>query len=136
MATPTRESWEAAYRDVEAQLKSADPAQAPDLLKLEEVRLRFLGRKGALTELIKALKDLPIEDKRELGPKANSLKTELDGKIEKRQRELEISADETSLSGSAIDVTLPGYRPPRGRLHPLTQTLHEMTRILSLMGFS
>lgn len=136
MATPTRESWEAAYRDVEAALTSADPAQAPDLLKLEEVRVRFLGRKGALTELLKALKDLSIEDKRELGPKANTLKTEIDGKIEKRQRELQLAADETALSAASLDVTLPGYRPPRGRLHPLTQTLQEMTRILSLMGFS
>jgi len=136
MATPTRESWEAAYREVEAALQSADPAQAPDLLKLEEVRVRFLGRKGSLTELLKSLKDLSIEDKRELGPKANSLKLSLDEKIEKRQRQLQVAADEAALQGASIDVTLPGYRPPRGRLHPLTQTLQEMTRILSLMGFS
>ncbi len=132
----TRESWEAAYREVEAQLKSADPAQAPDLLKLEEVRVRFLGRKGALTELLKNLKDLSLEDRRVLGPRAQELKAVLEARIAQRQRALEVSADEASLSGSAIDVTLPGYRPPRGRLHPLSQVLSEMTRILSLMGFS
>lgn len=131
-----RESWEAAYGEIEKALTSADPAQAPDLPKLEEVRLRFLGRKGSLTELLKALKDLSIEDKKELGPKANSLKSSLEERIAARQRALEVAADEASLSASSIDVTLPGFRPARGRLHPLTQVMNEMTRVLSLMGFS
>jgi phenylalanyl-tRNA synthetase alpha chain len=135
MAT-TRASWETAYRELDAALKSAEPANAPDLPALEEIRVRFMGRKGALTELLKSLKDLSIDDKRELGPKANELKTALDSKIAARQRELEIKADEASLSGSSIDVSLPGLRPARGRLHPLTQTLDEMTSVLSLMGFS
>jgi phenylalanyl-tRNA synthetase alpha chain len=136
MATPTRESWDAAYNELAASLKTEDPAQAPDLLKLEEVRLRFLGRKGGLTELLKSLKDLSIEDKRELGPKANSLKLELEAKISARQKQLERAADERQLLSSGLDLTLPAFKPPRGRLHPLTQTMQEMTRILSLMGFS
>ena len=136
MATPTRESWETAYSEIEKALGSSDPAQAPDLPKLEEVRVRFLGRKGELTELLKALKDLPIEAKKELGPKGNTLKAELEARINRRQRELEAAADEKNLSSAGIDTTLPGFAPARGRLHPLTQTMREMTRTLQLMGFS
>lgn len=136
MATPPRVNWESAYSELEASLNNSDPSQAPDLPSLEEVRLRFLGRKGTLTELLKSLKGLELEDKRELGPKANALKLELEARIEARRLHLERQADEKQLLSSGLDLTLPGFTPPRGRLHPLTQTLQEMTRILSLMGFS
>ena len=68
----TRADWEKSYVLAESALRDAGVENA-DLLKLEEIRVRFMGRKGELTELLKSLKDLSIEDKRELGPKAQGL---------------------------------------------------------------
>ena len=68
----TRADWEKSYVSAESALRDAGVENA-DLLTLEEIRVRFMGRKGELTELLKSLKDLSIEDKRELGPKAQGL---------------------------------------------------------------
>ena len=131
----TRSDWEKSYVRAESALREAGVENA-DLLKLEEVRVRFLGRKGELTELLKSLKDLSIEDKRELGPKAQALKTSFDAVIEARRAALEDQSDAAALEKDAIDLTLPSIRPPKGRLHPLTTTLHEIARIFQLMGYS
>lgn len=131
-----RGEWQAACDKVVLELKSKSPSLAPDLAKLEEVRLFFLGRKGELTELLKALKDLTLEERRELGPKAQALKTELDNAIAARRAELESHSDAEGIAKEFIDTTLPGLPPSRGRMHPLSLVLQEMTRILTLMGFS
>jgi phenylalanyl-tRNA synthetase alpha chain len=131
----TRDAWEQSYARVEAALQGA-AEKAADLPTLEEVRVRFLGRKGELTELLKALKDLPLEDKKVLGPKGNSLKESFDAAVSARRASLEDAGDAAALAKDAIDLTLPGVRPAKGRLHPLTTTLHEMARIFSLLGYS
>ena len=136
MATVSRDKWLKSYATLRTALRDAEIAKAPDARTLEDARVRFLGRKGEITELLKQLKELSLEDRREFGPQIQGTKEVTELEINKRQRELELAADESSLSGASIDVTLPGYRPARGRLHPLTQTLDEMTRVLSLMGFS
>jgi phenylalanyl-tRNA synthetase alpha chain len=131
----TRKDWDTSFQTVAADFAKA--AEPKDLQELEALRVAFLGRKGApLTDLLKSLKDLSPEDKRDCGPKANALKADIEGKLDAARRKLERAADEAALSASSIDLTLPGYKPARGRLHPLTQTLNEMTSILSLMGFS
>src|SRR3954470_8523772 len=129
----TRADWEKSYARAEAALREAGVETSADLLKLEEVRVRFMGRKGELTELLKSLKDLSIEDKRELGPKAQGLKATFDAAIAARAAALQDQGDEAALAADAIDLTLPGIRAPRGRLHPLTTTLHEIARIFQLM---
>jgi phenylalanyl-tRNA synthetase alpha chain len=131
----TRDAWEQSYARVEAALKGA-AENAADLPTLEEVRVRFLGRKGELTELLKALKDLPLDDKKVLGPKGNSLKESFDAAVSARKASLEDAGDAAALAQDAIDLTLPALRPAKGRLHPLTTTLHEMARIFSLLGYS
>lgn len=131
----TRADWEKSYARVEAALQGA-AEKAADLQALEEVRVRFLGRKGELTELLKALKDLPLEDKKVLGPMGNSLKESFDAAVSARKASLEDAGDAAALAKDAIDLTLPGVRPAKGRLHPLTTTLHEMARIFSLLGYS
>jgi phenylalanyl-tRNA synthetase alpha chain len=132
----TRADWEKSYARAESALREAGVETSADLLKLEEVRVRFMGRKGELTELLKSLKDLSIEDKRELGPKAQGLKAQFDAAIEARRAALEDQGDIAALAADAIDLTLPSIRPPKGRLHPLTTTLHEIARIFQLMGYS
>lgn len=136
MAKVTRNSWDGAYAKLESALKSAAPTDAKALAGLEKIRLRFLGRKGLLTELLKKLKDLSLEERRELGPKAQALRASLDEKIAARKAALEARADEAALAQTALDLTLPPFPRARGRLHPLTQTMQEMAKIFSLMGFS
>jgi phenylalanyl-tRNA synthetase alpha chain len=133
----TRSEWDALHEKALGLVSKSAGIETASAEALEEIRVSLLARKGApVTDLLKALKDLSPEDKRDCGPKANKLKLELEARIEKRRQELERQADEAALSKSALDLTLPGLAPQRGRLHPLTQTLQEMTRILSLMGFS
>ncbi len=136
MAVVTKEQWLQAFGQVQKSLADLQIGKASSLDELEQLRVRFIGRNGPVTELLKQLKDLSVEDKRELGPLIQSKKAELDQQIEARRRQLEDEADAKQSAASALDLTLPAYRPPRGRLHPLTQTMNEMTRILSLMGFS
>ena len=112
----TREKWDRAYSQLRTAMADAEFGKIPDLKTLDDVRVRFLGRKGELTELLKQLKDLSLEDRRALGPQAQSAKENLEFQLEKRRRELESSADE-SASGESLDVTMPGFGPPRGGLH-------------------
>lgn len=135
MEPMTRAAWDQAYARVEAALKGA-AENAADLPTLEEVRVRFMGRKGELTELLKALKDLPLDDKKALGPKGNTLKESFDAAVSARRAALEDAGDAAALAKDAVDLSLPALRPPKGRLHPLTTTLHEMARIFSLLGYS
>lgn len=135
--TPTgRAAWEQAYARAESAIKAADVSKTADLVKLDEVRVRLSGRSGELTALLKALKDLSIDEKRELGPKAQALKEHFEAAVAARKAELEDAGDAAALAKDAIDLTLPALRPARGRLHPLTTTLHEIARIFQLMGYS
>ena len=109
---------------------------APNLEALEAFRVDCLGRKGQLTEVLKALKDLSLEDRRAFGPQAQAAKVRCEAAITRCRVRLEAAADEASLGRIDLDLTLPAAVPARGCLHPLTQTLQEMTRILGLMGFS
>jgi phenylalanyl-tRNA synthetase alpha chain len=134
--TTNRAAWDQAYARVESALRSAGVDACADLLKLEEVRVRFMGRKGELTELLKSLKDLSLEDKRDLGPKAQGLKSSFEAQLEARRAQLEDAGDAAALEKDAIDLTLPAVRAPRGRLHPLTTTLNSIADIFSRMGYS
>ena len=134
--TTGRAAWDQAYARVESALRGAGVGSCADLLKLEEVRVHFLGRKSGLTELLKSLKDLPIEDKKEAGPKAQALKSAFEAELEARRAALEEVGDAAALEKDAIDLSLPSVRPPRGRLHPLTTTLHAVADIFQRMGYS
>lgn len=136
MSPLTRAEWETAFGRLAAASLSGQIREAPTPENLESLRVRLLGRKGELTELLKGLKDLSLEDRRELGPRAQGLKAELESLLSGRRSQLEAAEDVTALEKSAVDLTLPPAAAPRGRLHPITQTVNEMTRILSLMGFS
>lgn len=134
-AATTRKAWAAAFKELLASLKAKDPSKAKSLSELEDLRVKFLGRSGSLTELLKSLASLPLDDRRELGPKAQSKKGELEALFASLKADIEARVDEKILS-AGLDLSKPAFIPPRGRLHPLTQTLEEITGILSLMGFS
>lgn len=136
MSAANRDTWLKAYKAVQQALDGLRVSEIPDLESLEQARVRLVGRSGELTELLKGLKDLALEDKKELGPKAQALKASLDEQIEARRKALEAAADEARASASALDLTLPPLRPSRGGLHPLTQTMDEIASVFRLMGFS
>lgn len=96
---------------------------------LEKIRIKYLGRNGLVTGVLRSLKDLPLQKRREVGPKAQSLKRELEESI-KRQ------ASRVKSQELGIDLTAPGRKSERGHLHPLTLVDNEIRRIFSAMNFS
>lgn len=103
--------------------------------EVHAVRTRYLGRKGLLTEVLRNLKDVPLEDRPLLGGLSNTIKTELSERIGSRLLSIEQAAREKALTGERVDVTLPGRGVPYGKLHPLTRTLDEICSIFLSLGF-
>jgi phenylalanyl-tRNA synthetase alpha chain len=102
---------------------------------LSEWRSAYLGRRGQVTEAVKALRTLAPEERPEYGRRVNEVKRALEAAYEQRLGELQQAVESREQIGGRIDVTLPG-RPPRpGRLHPATRTLREIYRIFAEMGF-
>ncbi len=98
-------------------------------------RSAYLGRKGRVTEAVKAIGSLPPEERPAYGRRVNELKGALEAAYEARVKALKRVAQAQALAGDAVDVTLPG-RPVRpGRLHPSTRTLREIYAICAEMGF-
>jgi len=131
----TRKNWEKSWRQI-SKTALLSIRKSSSLETLETLRVRLLGRQGSLTELLKSLKDLPLEDRRELGGPANTFKNELTTTIETRKAELESAEQEQAIAGIKLDPTLPGHKTPHGRLHPLTLVMDEMAGILAKLGFS
>ncbi len=103
--------------------------------QLASWRVRYLGRKSHLTNILRRLAALPQEDKKAVGAWANEVKSYLEDSLRQKEqvlRELELAA---SAKGEHIDITLPGRHLPIGRLHPITQTLYEICDIFGSMGF-
>lgn len=103
---------------------------------LEELRIKFLGReRGALTLILRGLKNLPAQKRAKLGQAANRLRGELEAMFEKGSQELKRVTQESVLARERLDVTRPGLRVPRGHLHPHTTVLREIEKIFGSMGF-
>ena len=94
-----------------------------------------LGRKGALSEALRGLGALPAEGRREAGQRLNAIKAELEAAFAARQQAVRDAALDARLLGEALDVTLPGRRPPIGNLHPITAMIREAGDIFAHLGF-
>ncbi len=103
---------------------------------LEEVRVAALGKKGAVSERMKTLGKMSPEERKEMGPALNGLKTRIAEAIEARKAALEEAALEARLASETVDVTLPPAPEARGSIHPVSQVTDEITAIFSAMGFS
>ncbi|MBQ7908632.1 MAG: phenylalanine--tRNA ligase subunit alpha [Elusimicrobiaceae bacterium] len=115
---------------------TAKISAAADLAAVEELRVASLGRKGALTELLKNLKDFSIEDKKTAGPLGNALKAALTQALETKTADLAAKAMNEELNRVNLDLTLPARPVPCGRRHPLSIAQKRMTDILSKLGFT
>lgn len=109
---------------------------ASDLKKLQDVRVNILGKKGALTEIMKGMRDLPATERPVIGNLVNSLKSAFEDAYNAKQEELQQKQIADRLAAERIDVTMPGRRRTRGSLHPVTLVTDEIVSIFSRLGFS
>ena len=108
---------------------------ASDIAALEELRVSYLGKKGALTDLLKNLGQLSAEERPKAGAEINAVKQQLNEQLNARKASLQGAALAAQLAEEAIDVTLPGRRAETGSLHPITRTIQRMETFFSSMGF-
>jgi phenylalanyl-tRNA synthetase alpha chain len=130
-------SLEAQITTLRADL-SAAIAGAGDEAALDAVRVAALGKKGSVSALLASLGSMAPEERKAAGPAINGLKTEIAGLIESRGAQLRDAALNARLKAETVDITLPLRPAPtaRGRIHPISQTVDEITAIFSDMGFS
>lgn len=98
---------------------------------LEHFRIKYLGRKGDITNILRSLKDLSASKKKKIGAEANEFKKELVKEFNQKKKKLQAG----SLQLDKIDVTAPGIKIPHGHLHPLTLILRKIEEIFQSMGF-
>jgi phenylalanyl-tRNA synthetase alpha chain len=111
-------------------------ATAADLGQLDAIRVKYLGKKGALTLQLRELGSLPAEQRPAAGQEINSAKERLAESIETKRQTLERAKIDAEIGSEIIDVTLPGRGLKRGHLHPVTRTLRRMVEILGRAGFA
>lgn len=103
--------------------------------ELEDLKIKLLGKKGELTEIMKGMRDVPKEDKKEMGQFVNDVKTEITALFEEKYNELHTQEKKEKLNSETIDITLPGRKVKRGGFHPITETESLIKRIFVEMGF-
>ena len=106
-----------------------------DLDALEAWRLEYLGRRGQLTQFLRGISQLPMEQRRTAGALANEAKSDLEGRLEERAKHINDALFAKAAAQDRLDVTLPGRPQPTGRLHPTTQIVREICAAFASMGF-
>lgn len=114
---------------IEGDLASIASAQA-----LEEVRVKYLGRKGLLAELTSSIPSLPLEQRSIFGKEVNALKNKLLSLLEEKEKTLKIQSN--LLKKNKLDIGMPGIAQELGQIHPITQIIDEICAIFNQMGFS
>ena len=110
-------------------------AACNDLGALDQVRVRYLGKKGLITELLKGLGRLPAEERPAAGQRINEAKEALQAALATRRADLESAREQAVIESHRVDVTLPGRGEGIGGLHPITRTLRRMETIFRHAGF-
>ncbi|RVU84454.1 phenylalanine--tRNA ligase subunit alpha [Leucothrix sargassi] len=108
---------------------------AASLVALDEVRVRYMGKKGLLTDQLKQLGQLPPEERREAGQEINKAKQALASALDLRKESMQEEALNARLAAETVDVTLPGRDAETGSLHPITQTIKRIESIFAQLGF-
>lgn len=126
-----KEQLSAIKAAAEAQLKAAT-----DLAELEQLRIRFLGKKGELTAAMKEMGKLSKEERPAMGKLANEVRSFVENALSEKAEALKKAAAAAKLRNETLDVTVPGKRPVYGKKHPLTTVLDDLKDIFIGMGFS
>ena len=114
----------------------AEIAQAADLKALDAARVKYLGKKGELTAILRGMGALSAEERPLVGQMVNDVRAALEGAISQRAAALKEQALRQKLQEETLDVTMPGQRVPLGKKHPLTIVLDEIREIFLGLGFS
>lgn len=104
--------------------------------ELEIIKVKYLGKKGPVQQLMQKLRDIPSDERPLVGKLINDLKEFITAKIELLEQNLVAKEEEEQLSKEDIDITIPGRERFVGRSHPLTQAMEKMIEVLSDLGFS
>ena len=115
-------------------LAALDAAETP--AALEELRVKLLGKKGELTAVLKQMGKLSPEERPIMGQMANSVRAEIEAKLEQRKAAINAAVLEAKLAAEAIDVTIPGEAVAVGHQHPMNQVLQEIKDIFVGMGYT
>ena len=107
-----------------------------DPIELENVKARYLGKSGVLTELLKGLGKLPVEERPAMGSQINEAKDRLEETLKGRRNAIQAKELEAKLTEEALDVTLPGRGMGISGLHPVTQTLMRIEALFHSIGFN
>lgn len=126
-----RESLERLKEEAEVLISKASDEQ-----EIISVKVRFLGKKGEVTAVLKEMASLPPSERPAFGQLVNEVKDSLENAVAERLILIKKKATEESLKSEKIDVTLPGRTVPVGKRHPLTQVMDEAVGIFTRMGFS
>jgi len=106
-----------------------------ELEELESWRIQYLGKKSKLTQVLRSLASLPLEERKKTGARANEVKIALESGLVEKEKSLKETYMASFLGQKRVDITLPGRPIPVGRLHPITQTLEEICNVFTRMGF-
>ena len=108
---------------------------APTPAELENAKARFLGKAGRVTELLKALAALSVDERKSRGALINGAKERIEGALQQRRQAMAQAELDAQLRAEALDVTLPGRRVGGGSLHPVSLTMQRIEAIFASMGF-
>lgn len=111
-------------------------AAVSDPKLLEELRVRYLGKKGELTAILKQMGSLSAEERPKVGQLANDVRAAIEQLIDQKAAEIKFAVQQKKLESEHLDVTMPGKVMPLGKAHPLTKVLDEVKEIFLGMGFS
>ena len=117
----------------EEALKAIQSADVPE--KLNDVRVKFLGKKGELTAVLKSMKDVAAEDRPKIGQMVNDARAEIEAALEESKKKMDRAIREEKMKRDVIDVTLPAKKNLVGHSHPNTIALEEVERIFVGMGY-
>lgn len=123
------EKLEAVTRNLHEEICSIDTAK-----EAEQLRIKYLGRKGILNDLMKLIPTLPIDRRADFGQRVNSLKSEITNSIETLLKKISVQAV-PAVKAELFDITLPGKPLSGGKKHPLTQTIDDMKEVFANLGF-
>ncbi|MGI9553686.1 MAG: phenylalanine--tRNA ligase subunit alpha [Thermodesulfobacteriota bacterium] len=124
------------------QLESANNQIKEDLsgieddISLQQLKSKYLGKKGIITDMLKSMRDLPGEQRKEFGQAINKVKTTIESLIDEKHAELKETKKSRALVEEHIDITLPGRGLPVGAKHPITRVMDEIIYTFERMGFS
>jgi phenylalanyl-tRNA synthetase alpha chain len=125
-----REKLETLLKNAIAELDSSSTEES-----LQEIRVRYLGKKGALTSIMKGLGEIPAEERPAIGQVANKVKDRIEDGFKEKLANVRDNLKSEKIRKERIDVTLPGRRRPIGTKHPITLVIEELTEIFAGLGF-